>query len=111
MNTNYFVHQTGCEEACDHCTEVRPVHLGKAVSGKEFLFRAQPEWFRLLAFECWFKLASSGQIFDDDGCPVSLSEMLGVILGAKSCERYTTHQVPDGSYRVKDCLFTPCEFL
>jgi hypothetical protein len=79
VSTNYYVSVPSCPDACQHCTEVTKVHLGKTAAGWPFLFRAQPGWNRKRLFGEWVKLASSGRIEDEYGDPIRLSDLLARI--------------------------------
>lgn len=80
MGTNYYVRTNNCDSPCEHCTENKQTHLGKASKGWEFLFHANPVWTPDNSMANWIDLAKSGQISDEYGRPISFSELLRVVV-------------------------------
>lgn len=79
MSTNYYVSVPSCTDACQHCTQVTKVHLGKTAAGWPFLFHYHPQWPRKRLFWEWVKLASSGRITDEFDHAHTLTDLLDTI--------------------------------
>lgn len=84
VGTNYYLHGTGCENACKHCAEVDVQHLGKSSAGWRFGFYAPPEWGREHAHTVWLAnvetvITNGGHIEDEYGQRVTLKELLELI--------------------------------
>lgn len=63
-----------------------PVHLGKQSAGWTFLFRADPAWPQEEALARWHDLATSGEIRDEYGHPVTMEWLLESIAYAQQRE-------------------------
>lgn len=88
MGTNYYVQTEPCANACEHCSMVMRVHLGKSSAGWKFLHRAYtgdeyetPEVITWAVRDraSWLKLLDLGDLFDEYGRDVSRDELLQLI--------------------------------
>lgn len=53
MGTNYYVRTPKCENACEHCTESKLIHIGKSSIGWKFLMRADDDWDKNASLTAW----------------------------------------------------------
>ena|SRR6185312_1210264 len=80
MSHYFYVDLSGCENACEHCSEKQTIRVGHSAMGWAFSFNYLPDR-NLVTIKDWYNLLLNKTLYDDYNKRYTDSEFWGYVVG------------------------------